>query len=569
MTASLDNCRGILAAFYNRKVDDYAWPIVDKEINFINITLLRDKTTWRRPVERSLDDIICDDERISCNNLFDDVAALKKRFILIEGRPGSGKTALIIKISRDWANSDIPQLESFLIIFVPLRKLSMEDDRGLDTILRVACPSLTPEDLNALKTHVEKYQGENVIFAFDGFDEYKPHFYKKKVTNVAGQQEKKRARKAKEEVEDIYDILYGRRFPKALIILTSRPAACTLFHPYAGRRIEVVGFLNKEVIEYMNSYFGKRNAEKLIDHLKAYPNLMNMCYLPVHSVMLALIYEQYNIDSEVSLTAGGVCPPSLPKTDTEVYKYFTLAIIRRSLKRRFTAKRQNMKLNSFDELSRDNKVLFNKICKLAFKAMVESKQVFASSAAKYNISKTDSLGLIVTDQRSDIMPYDSDKTYAFLHLTLQEYLAALYIDRKRESKQIEFIKLHGDNLHAVWRFLCGMMDFKHAISSSKNIFQVIISTTEVRLTHLYYAHLASHSWPSNYVIRYQSYHLEFRGTPLSISDMRTIGAVINKSHESDKSKTVKLELEGCTFNIEAVISFLQAIHDCPFSLELR
>ena len=564
MSASLENCRGILGAFYNRKVDDYAWPIVNKEINFINITLLRDKTTWRRPVQGSLDDIICDDERISCCNLFDNVATLQKRFILIEGRPGSGKTALIIKISRDWANGDIPQLESFLIIFVPLRKLSMEHDRGLDTILRVACPLLTPEDHNALKTHIEKYQGENVIFAFDGFDEYKPRFYKRKVEN--GQHEKKGARKAKEEVEDVHYILYGRTFPKALIILTSRPAACTSFHPYAGRRIEAVGFLNKQVIEFMNSYFGRRNAENLIDHLKAYPNLMNMCYLPVHSVMLALIYEQY-IDSEALTTVSGVCPPNLPTTDTEVYKYFTLAIIRRSLKRRSTTKHQNVKLNSFDELSRENKNLFDKICKLAFKAMIESRQVFVSSAAKYNISKTDSLGLIVTDQRSDIMPYDSDKTYAFLHLTLQEYLAALYIARKREPKQIEFIKLH-NNLHAVWRFLCGMMDFSRP--TSKNIFEVLISTTEAILTHLYYAHEASHSWPSCYVIHSQCYHLEFRGTFLSISDLRTIGAVMNKSHiKSDNSKPVELELEGCTFNVEAAISFLQAIHDCPFSLELR
>lgn len=529
-----------MAAFYLRQPDDS--PV--KETNFINLALIKDQATWRNTIQRSADDIVCDKEHTSYGNLFDDIGILDKKFILLVGRPGSGKTVLMNNISRDWANNKI--LKSSLVIYVPLRKLTTEHDSQLATILKVACPALKLEERKQLVSHIEQNKGEKVVFAFDGFDEYKP---KKKAS----------PKKKKVEVEDIFDILYGRSFPKALVILTSRPAACIDFRRYAGKQVEVLGFLKEQVINYMNYYFksDRKKAEKLVDHLKVYPNLMNMCYLPLHSSMLATIADK-DID--------------LPKTETEFYERFTLSAVIRSIMRRSDTKQkvdQIVKLKAFHELPRDDRKLFNEVCKLAFNATLESKLVFTSSVAKH-IAKTDSLGLIVKDVTTYM--YEVDETYTFLHLTLQEYLAALHITGLSESKQKDFIKAHGkkQSLHVVKRFFCGMLNFSGSSLSSMGKFKTLVEVTSDILFQFHYAYEAKDPQPCHYVVSSLLYHIELRNKILNLSDCRTIGAVINKSRAHvDNGNVIELELESCTISIDGIVIFLQEVGDCPFSLELR
>ena len=88
------------------------------------------------------------------------------------------------------------------------------------TILRVACSTLHQSHVNKLASHIEKKQGEWIVFAFDGLDEYITH--------------------RQNEVD--LDLLRGMSLNGAIILVTSRPAACTEFRQYAGKHnIEVLG----------------------------------------------------------------------------------------------------------------------------------------------------------------------------------------------------------------------------------------------------------------------------------------------------------------------------------------
>ena len=522
-------CRRFLATFYKRQVDDRAWPPV-KTTNFINLALVKDQTSWRKTVQDSVDEILSEKESTSYEGIFDGIKDLDHNFILLEGRPGSGKTTLMNKISRDWANGKI--LTSELVIFVPFRRLSNEPDRNLATILRVACPTLPQSNVNKLMSHIENHQGKAIVFAFDGLDEYVPL----------------------SDNDSVLELLCGRSLTKALVIVTSRPVACTEFRQFAAKRIEVLGFLKSQIIDYIHHYFysDRLKAQELEAHLKQHPNLMNMAYLPLHCAMLAFLYEEDTV---------------LPETETEFYKHFTLSTLLRSIRKRQGGM---IKMIAFDQLPRGDKVIFDKVCKLAFNATVESKQVFTSNDVKTILIDADdtnsdvsSLGLVVVDRY--FMRYGLDETYTFLHLTFQEYLAAVHIASLSESQQRDIIKANHDKRHlsVVWRFLCGMMDFNSA--SSMDNFKCLIGANEHKLFQVQCCYESQHSLPCTCVISAFCGHVEFNGNNLSPSDCVAIGYTIKNSvyHQ-----TVNLSFVECNFSFEGIVAFLE-VSNRGFSLTLK
>lgn len=552
-------CRESFAAHYLRQIDDRAWPPV-KSTEFVRLALIRDHSTWRRTLSGSVDDIVPGTKTTTLEHALVDIAHLGKKFILMEGRPGSGKTTIMNKLSCDWANREI--LSSKLVVYVPLRNLSPEPIHNLRTILTVACPVLkdNAKNLRDLEREITKKEGEGIVFAFDGLDEYKPCRHESTLTTGCCCFKKTETEVTEDEV---YQLMYGRTLTKAMVVVTSRPAACLHFREYAGKQLEVIGFLKDQIVEYIQKYFqhDSRKAECLLNHLEQHPNLMNMAYLPLHCTMLTVLFEEDAV---------------LPETETEFYKHFTLSTLLRSIRRR-RGSIEELKLSEFNQLPRDDKKLFYKICELAYNATIESKQVFTASEVK-NIIRSGttggddvSLGLVVIDRYH--MRHGLNETYTFVHLTFQEYLAAVHISTFSDSKRTEFVveMCSKDCLSrsVVWKFLCGMMRFNK--DNAKRAFKKLLQNTQDPLSVVHYGYESQQQFACacavDHLIADKS--ITFANKSLRATDCAALGYVVKVGYVVRSSEAgIELIFKKSSFSIEGGVALLSQLQGTNFSLQL-
>ena len=460
------------------------------------------------------------------------------KLILFEGRTGCGKTTLMIKISRDWANGEF--LRGKLLIFVKLGRLETSSDVNLTNIIQCACPTFDQKDITSLCEMIRERDGLNAAFIFDGLDEY-----------------------CTIKTSIVTDIIKGETLPNAHVIVSSRPAASQKFRRYASKKVEVVGFLQHNVKEYIRNYFAATpdKADELINHLERHANLMNMCYLPLHVAMLVFLFET---------------DKCLPETETEIYNHFTRSILLRSIQRRTgTCGR----MESHKELMGKDKILFQNICKHAFKAAINSLQTLDYSDIKdigidADITGGDesTLGLIVVDRY--FMKYGYDATYTFLHQTFKEYLAAIHISELDDSDLKALISKHSTNndLLVVWRFLCGMLDFESKPFTIKLFDHLIERVSSDPLTYVCFAHESQHVLPCNSVIKMYQGTLKFNNKHLSPLDCARIGYVITNSTEREFSQ-LQLIFKHCNFTKIGLQTLFHRItvgtDQCQISLNIQ
>ena len=472
MAWQIDHWRQKLAASYlaeESKSD--AWPPV-KIVDFVQLALVKqDKRSQHldlRTIKSDIDQVYGQKVNMEYDDLFRNLDY--SSLILIEGRPGSGKTTLLARISCDWAKGNIAR--SKLIISVRLRYLDKTREVNLHDLLLSACPD---NDILGLSSYIEGRFGEDVVFLLDGFDEYGVR---------AGAH------------NFICNLINRKILSKSTVILSSRPAATQAFHQIATQWIEVVGFMKEQVMRYIQTYYehDKEKGLQLEQHLNNHTNVLNLCYLPLYCAMLVHLYEQESL---------------LPETETEFYRYFTLSSIFRTISK---STQGIDKLTSFNQLPPKEKSVFDEICQLAFRATVESRQVFEKSeiidicGAIGSINEKENPGLLVIDRCLATVGYDSK--YSFLHLTLQEYLSAVYITGRDNSEQVTIVRSNSDkkHLYVMWRFLFGIMDYSQ--ECTVNLFKLILDATHNdSLYHIRCAYESQHSAASTEVLQFNENNL--------------------------------------------------------------
>ena len=511
------------------------WPPL-RTVQFIQLALVGQAKGARhlhlKTVYGDIDEIYGDKTKVAIENIFDDLEF--QSLILFEGRPGSGKTTLMIKISRDWAGGKL-LTSSKLVFLVQLRRLYGKEDIYLSDLFRVAYDGLTLEDIQGLTSYIEGTLGEGVVFILDGFDEYAP---------------------GSNEDSFISKLVAKKLFSRAIVIVASRPAATQRFRSITTKWIEVVGFTKEHVFLYVQTYFeGKQEkAKRLIEHLKQHPNLINLCYLPLHCAMLVFLYE---IDVV------------LPTTETEFYRNFTLStLVRCSCKKSGKAP---LPYSTFNDLPSDEKGVFDRISKLAYDATIDSKQVFKHSElrdfrfddAKENVN---SLGLVVID--SYFVKFGLDKTYTFLHLTLQEYLSAIYIAGLSATEQEAIIEEHGKNkrLYVMWRFLFGTLDYSK--DTTANLFKLMMDTTHDTANScnlsIQCAFESQNDIACSHVIDFYKNELTFSYLTLTSTDVACIIHLLKCS----MCTNIHLLFETCILSMDDAAALLQGIGECQLSLTL-
>ena len=420
----LDKHRERLTDIYTAQpeVPEDTWPPVS--INtYINLALIKQQgidnagVFARCTIRGDADDVFKDKESIQYKKAFGNIGSGVR--LLIEGRPGSGKTTLVHKVSQDWARSELKFGNIRLLFLVHLRGFHSNPEIKLQDILNCYYDNNT----DSIVKYANKHSGLGLCFILDGLDEYLPE------TNNTY----------------IHKLITKRELPRSMVIVASRPAAVADFKSSAIRRIEVLGFLKEQIREYIKEYSFSSECKRseLHKYLDHHPNVHNMCYLPVHTAMVCFLCQ-------VSET--------LPETETGIYRDFTISFFIRTLRN----DKRDIYIESIQSLPPSEKHSYIKICKLAFEMIMFSKQVMRQADVQgfFDIHNSkDCLSLITVDKVA--LRYGMQKLYTFLHLTFQEFLAAYHISQLKEEEQTELIKKYGSakQMQAVWKFYCGLVRF--------------------------------------------------------------------------------------------------------------
>ena len=492
------------------------WPPVKKE-HYVSLALITSESMSRHDffsratIRGSVDDIYREKRPVEFGGVFPTrIDSDRPYVVLIEGRPGAGKSTLITKVSMDWANKEIlKDIEIFVL--VRLRRFLGKDNLTLEDLFGIYSSQVSV--VIPLVKEISQTGGRGVCFAFDGLDEYKAVF---KRGNL------------------IHELIDGKQLPNASIYLLSRPAGSHRLRNSSRltHNVEIIGFLENEIRKYIMNYYedqpGKGHA--LWKYLSDHPNIARMCYIPLHLAMVVFLYD---LGSRY-----------LPDTETDLYNKFVLHTLYRSIQRELDVEdADDFELHSFQHIPEEKKALFRSVCQLAFEATRDQKQIFTGKEimeSKYrfpvqpDMRSFNSLGLLVIDKMTAESSLPT-KTFSFLHLTLQEFLSAVYLtDYTDEDEQLELIEQLGGIVHmwVVWKFYCGL----HAEKTSTKFAEAFKSLAEHnlsdRLGHLHLVHCAFESRKEEScaeVLCQLNGSVDVRDIALNPSDCAALGEVFSQA----------------------------------------
>ena len=350
------------------------------------------------------------------------------RKLIVEGNAGIGKTTLCTMLTEEWANGEI--LTQFdCVLLLPLRDQLVSSASSLSDLLLLYHPNETV--CGSVVQQLKRTRGKGVLIIADGWDELS---------------EEKRSK-----TSFVYNLLFGRLLPSASVLLTSRPSASAPLHnlPTVDRLVEVVGFNEENVKQYIESEFEKcpEKAFSLIEQLENNPLIASVCSVPLNCAIVCHLWH----------TLKGV----LPRTLTELYAEITLTIILRNYKKYFSE--SPISLSAFDTIPDELQDLFWLTCRFAFECLSRDKIIFleneiASSFLNVVHSQNKFLCFGLLQSARSLLPVGEGLSFHFVHLTIQEFLAALHLVTLPREEKLKVCEAYSESIRfaMVWRFVFGL-----------------------------------------------------------------------------------------------------------------
>ena len=331
--------------------------------------------------------------------------------IIIDGAPGMGKTTLIKEIAYQWAESKL-LCDTKLVFFMYLQDPEIKEIYDIQTFIHFfynfdkAAAEFSKQCAGVLINR----SNDDIAILLDGYDEYFDASGDLFITNV----------------------LNRKVFGKCKLIVTSRPTATYKLQHIGDIRVEVMGFTDDSKKEYikqeLKNYPGK--IKTLFSYLENNTAIGSICYIPVVMTILVCTFRENE---------------ELPSDQTEIYEKFITFAISRYVKK--LEGPPNPKIIRLQNLPKSYQNYLSELAKFAFDNLNDDKIVFTTddiekSCPNLSLVNKDyqGLGLLKATQYFSMKKVDNCLSYNYLHLSIQEFLAAYYISSLQFCEQFELLK---------------------------------------------------------------------------------------------------------------------------------
>ena len=455
----IDNVKGFYKGYRVEKNPKVVKLLKMPTKEYINLVCINRKNVRNhKEYDKVTEDMVCDGNMdairkkkwpINFNEIAADLPDTLERLLLVEGAPGVGKSTFAWEFCRRWERGEIAR-QYQLVLLLRLREERISNAKSLEDLIyhpstRSMCQGITKE--------LENHRGDKTLIILEGFDELPD---------------------ACRTASSVFlELVSGQLLPLATVMVTSRPWATHVLHEECSHRIfqhiEILGFTDQQISLYIKSVMSANEARDFEEYLKSHPQIRAGMYIPLNSAIVVTVYEE-------SQTSG--C--AMPTTLTELYTSLTRTILLRYLRGHPEYEKSSKRLQKFNDLPQIVNglpetvlVKFNELCKLAYNGIVDTSDqvqlIFKNLSSDF-----DDLGFM--DSVTELyVTRGAVSSHNFLHLTFQEFFAAVHISNKSPEEQVEHFKRHEEGrLKVVLRFLAGLnkLNCFSQEETVKNFFQI-------------------------------------------------------------------------------------------------
>ncbi|XP_025760389.1 protein NLRC3, partial [Oreochromis niloticus] len=361
------------------------------------------------------------DAPIRCQDIFKALPDQQRpiRVVLTNGVAGVGKTFSVQKFTLDWAEGLENQHVS-VVVLLSFRELNLirDEQYSLLELLHVFHPTLQ-------KVTAEKLAVSQLLFIFDGLDESRLSldFTNRKLLSDVTQ---------KSSVSQLLtNLIQGNLLPSALVWITSRPAAANQIPPTCVDRLtEVRGFTDAQKEEYFRRRFSDEElSSRIISHMKTSRSLHIMCSIPVFCWITATVLEHMLTTEQRG---------ELPKTLTDMYSHFLLVQTKRK-KNKYHEGHET----SPQELTEADREVLLKLGRLAFEHLEKGNIMFYQEDLEQcglDVTEASVYSGVCTEIFKRECVIFQKPVYCFVHLSIQEFLAAVYMFHCHTNRKTEVLK---------------------------------------------------------------------------------------------------------------------------------
>ncbi|XP_070779704.1 NLR family CARD domain-containing protein 3-like [Enoplosus armatus] len=418
--------------------------------------------------------------KINCNDIFKstpgdsassgqgrrDVRAT--RTVMTKGIAGIGKTVSVKKFILDWAHGRANQDFDFIFV-LPFRELNLviDDLLSLEALVR----DFHPELKNIAVARI--FANHKVLFIFDGLDESQLQLNFKTTKRLTDA--------TKEASVDILvtNLIREHLLPSAFVWITSRPGAVQRIpRQHVYQWTEVRGFNDPQKKQYFrNTIEDEAVAERIINNIMMSRSLYIMCHIPIFcwiaaKVLAYLLLKMDNTHDE----------NKIPTTLTEMYTHF-LCIQMQVASEKYD--KQNESDSDLQEIFKSNEEFILKLGRMAFEHLKKGKIIFTGSDLKnygIDIHRAGVYCGLCTEIFKEESVFNAKKLYCFVHLTIQEYFAALFVYHSFASKKIDSPSLKDFLLKGSEEELKSMLDADPVDLPLDELIEISIANSTQRKT---------------------------------------------------------------------------------------